>query len=137
MMRKGQVMLMTIMVLGGTILGAITIGGMILVFQLRQTGDLQNSARAVFAADAAIEWGLYQKYHPTEAKTLFGPQFANANTKFEVKCFDAATSTTPLYWEKDFNDTSCADASTQTQMLEGFGQSGSSKRAFRQLIGTP
>lgn len=52
-------MVFTVLVLGGTMLGATTIGGLLLLYQIRQTTDMANSAKAIFAADAAIEWGRY------------------------------------------------------------------------------
>lgn len=57
--RSGQVMLLTVLTLGGTLLGATTIAGLLMLYQVRQGTDLSQSARAIFAADAGIEWGLY------------------------------------------------------------------------------
>ena len=58
-MRNGQVMVLTVLALGGAILSATTIAGLLMLYQIRQTSDFANSARAIFAADAGIEWGLY------------------------------------------------------------------------------
>lgn len=57
--RSGQVMIITILVLGGAILSATTIAGLLMLYQIRQTTDIANSGRAIYAADAGIEWSLY------------------------------------------------------------------------------
>ena len=57
--RNGQVMLLTVLTLGGTLLGVTTIAGLLMIYQVRQSTDLSQSAKALFAADAGIEWGLY------------------------------------------------------------------------------
>jgi hypothetical protein len=56
--RSGQVMILTVLALGGTILGAATVASLLVVYQIRQSTDLANSARAIFAADTGIEWGF-------------------------------------------------------------------------------
>ena len=58
--RSGQVMILTILALGGTLLGATTIAGLLTLYQIRNSTDLANSAKAIFAADAGVEWGLYK-----------------------------------------------------------------------------
>ncbi len=58
--QKGQAMLVTVLALSGTILGATTIAGLLMLYQIRQSTDAVNSAKAVFAADAGMEWGLYK-----------------------------------------------------------------------------
>lgn len=55
----GQVMLLTILVLSGTILGATTIAGFLTLYQIRQSTDIINSAKAIFAADAGLECEFY------------------------------------------------------------------------------
>jgi len=57
--RRGQVMIITILVLGGAILSATTIAGLLMLYQIRQTTDIANSGKAIYAADAGIEWALY------------------------------------------------------------------------------
>jgi hypothetical protein len=91
--RRGQAMLLTLLALGGTLFGATTIAGMLVVYQIRQSGDAGNSAKAIFAADAGIEWGLYQFFKDGDAPR---PEFQNDAT-FTLTC-------TP--------DESCASSST-------------------------
>jgi len=52
-------MIITILALGGTLLGATTVAGLLTLYQIRNSTDLANSAKAIFAADAGLEWGLY------------------------------------------------------------------------------
>ena len=48
-------MILTVLALGGAVLGATTVAGLLMLYQLRQTSDMANSARAIFAADAGTE----------------------------------------------------------------------------------
>ena len=52
-------MILTVLTLGGALLGATTIAGLLMLYQVRQGAYVSNSARALFAADSGIEWGLY------------------------------------------------------------------------------
>lgn len=58
--QKGQVMLITILALSGILLGATTIAGLLMAYQIRQAADITNSTKAIMAADAGIEWELYK-----------------------------------------------------------------------------
>lgn len=51
-------MLLTTLAIGGTILAATTIAGLLMVYQISQATDIANSTKAIFAADAGTEWGL-------------------------------------------------------------------------------
>ena len=55
-------MLLAMIALGGAILGATTIAGILITYQIRATTDTKNSAKAIFAADSAVEWALYDYY---------------------------------------------------------------------------
>ena len=57
---NGQVMLLTVLVLGGVILGSSAIAGYLMVVKLRQATNVVNSTKAVFAADAGMECELYK-----------------------------------------------------------------------------
>lgn len=48
-------MLLTVMLLSGAILGATSLAGLLVLFQLRQTSDIKASTQAIIAADAGIE----------------------------------------------------------------------------------
>ena len=53
-------MLITVLALSGTILGATAIAGLLMLYQIRQSTDIANSTKAIFAADAGIETQLFQ-----------------------------------------------------------------------------
>lgn len=54
-MRNGQVMVLSVVILGGILLSAAAIGGLLTVYQLRASNDAVASAKAIFAADAGLE----------------------------------------------------------------------------------
>lgn len=60
MKNSGQVMLMAVLALSGTILGVSAIAGLLMLNQIRQSNDIVNSNKAIFAADSGIEWRLYK-----------------------------------------------------------------------------
>lgn len=57
--KKGQVMLLTVLLTGGVLLAATAVAGLMMVYQIRQTTAAINSVQAIFAADAAVEWDLF------------------------------------------------------------------------------
>ena len=52
-------MILTVLALGGAVLGATTIAGLLMLYQIRETTDLANSGKAIYAADSGIEMTLY------------------------------------------------------------------------------
>lgn len=77
-------MILTTLALGGSILGATTIAGLLMVYQLRQASDLGASSRGIYVADAGVEWGLY-KFFGGSAPL---PAFMNG-ASVSVTCLDA------------------------------------------------
>ena len=74
-MKKGQVMLLTILVIGGLLLGASAIAGLLMVYQIRQSSDITNSTKAIFSADTGIEWELYRMFkNPNYPKPIMTNQ---------------------------------------------------------------
>lgn len=67
--KRGQLMLMTVLILGGTMLGASTIAGLITTYRLQQAGRARDSAMAIFAADAGLERGFYQCFKLSDCST--------------------------------------------------------------------
>ena len=55
-------MLLTVLIVSGTILGATTIAGFLMLYQLRQATNFGQSVQALFAADTGLEWKLYQLF---------------------------------------------------------------------------
>lgn len=113
---KGQVMLLSVLLISSAVLGAATLAGILVLFQLRQTADAQTSARAVFAADAGIERSLYEKYHGTHIGC--GAGAPPIESEAEVFTIDPAISYI-VSFEKD-----CTVGISA-------GRSGRSARAFR------
>ncbi len=107
-------MLLTVLALGSTLLGATTIAGLLMVYQIRQASDLNDSTRSIFAADTGIEWGLYQFLNPAGGASA--PVMSDG-ASFTVTCY--ASGGTPV---------GCTDESTRS--MRAVGQSGSVNRAF-------
>lgn len=55
-------MILTVLIISGTILGATTIAGILMVNQIRQATNAQHSLQALFAADAGLEWESYRSF---------------------------------------------------------------------------
>jgi hypothetical protein len=141
---SGQVMIITVLTLGGTILGVTTIAGLLMLYQIRQATDLASSAKAIFAADAGIEWSYYQfncdpndttnkwpgcaldppSFNPSSQPQ---PSFTNG-ASFEVTCQDYGGS-------KNFN---CEDGKKnqidgvlpEIYSIKSIGKAGNTSRAF-------
>jgi hypothetical protein len=111
--REGQIMMITVVVLGTTLLSATVVAGLLLILQIREGGNLASSARAFYAADAGIEWGLYAF---TKGTTLTTPVFTNG-AQSSVTCYDAANAVT------DCNTSS-------TKAIRAVGSSGNASRAL-------
>ena len=46
---KGQLMLLSVLLISSAVLGATTVASLLVLFQLRQASDAKSSAQAVFA----------------------------------------------------------------------------------------
>lgn len=83
--RKGQVMLLSVLTLGAVMLGATAISGFLVLYQIRMSSNYADSATAIFAADAGIEWGIYEFTKPTSTP----PSVTfNNGAHFDVICKD-------------------------------------------------
>jgi hypothetical protein len=108
---RGQAMLLTVLVLGGSILAASTIAGYLMLLKIRESSDITNSTRAIYAADTGVEWELYKyfkndgyakptfsngaSFNATEEQTIkVVGQAGNAFRAFEIS-FGTGTSTSP------------------------------------------
>lgn len=58
------------MVIGGVLLGASAIAGLLMTYQVRQTNDVINSTKAFFAADAGVEHETYDIANAAPAPTF-------------------------------------------------------------------
>lgn len=71
-------MLLTVLVLGASILAASTIAGYLTLLKIRTASDVMNSAKAIFAADTGIEWQLYRMFSGDSSYPQ--PQMTNGAT---------------------------------------------------------
>ena len=119
-------MLLAIITLGGAILGATTIAGLLILFQVKATEDAVHSTQAIFAADSGTEWALFDFYcQEIPGRCVPGPQplpgangvLGNGATT-SIQCFDATNATTP-----------CDQTSTAIYAIAK-GNSFTSRRAF-------
>ncbi len=115
-MVRGQVMLMTVLIISGTILGATTIAGLLTLYQLRQSASVSDSTRAIYAADTGIEYELFRIFKTDKYGTcvlrICSPDYFTNNSLSNGASF---TATVP------------ADAS----YIESAGNAGKTARAFR------
>jgi hypothetical protein len=125
--RSGQAMLIAVLSMGGAILGATTVAGFLMLYQIRATTDSENSAKALFAADAGVEWTLFDYYcnstnPPAQCPATGGMDvpsttFSNG-ASFVAECSDI-----------NGNPTACSDASDTVSAIT-IGTSMNSRRAF-------
>jgi len=57
---SGQAMLLTVIMISGIFMVATAVAGMLTFYQLQQASDVNNSSMAIFAADGALEEGVYR-----------------------------------------------------------------------------
>ncbi len=117
-------MILTVLALGGTILGATTIAGLLMLYQLRQTTDMANSARAIFAADAGTEKAFYDLFCANDSSKLPCPSpdltFQNG-ASVQIVCYDGSGNII----------SPCPDKSgTPVKRIRTLGHAGDSYRAF-------
>ncbi len=60
---NGQTMILITVMMGGLILSATAIAGLLMFYQLQRSTDAASSGRAIFAADAASEQALECYFH--------------------------------------------------------------------------
>jgi hypothetical protein len=128
--RSGQAMLIAVLALGGAILGATTVAGLMTLYQIRATTDTANSAKAIFAADAGTEWALFNYYDGINycaapaSQCLDGellmPTFAGSGASMTVNCYGNYATTGAT--------TTCSNASTVVAISSGIANG--SERAF-------
>lgn len=132
--RSGQAMLTAVLSISGAILGATTVAGFLMLYQLRASNDSQNSAKAIFAADSGVEWTLFDYYcgndgrcpsnvYPAADYSSSTLLFSNG-ASFQVTCSDA-----------NGNISACNNASTTVSAIS-LGLSSESRRAFALMFST-
>lgn len=74
---SGQIMLLSIMIIGTSILVVSVVAGYLMVQRLRFSSNMVDSAKAVFAADAGIECEQYNIFHPSAIFDCNNPAVLN------------------------------------------------------------
>lgn len=123
MAQKGQVIILTILILGGTLLSTASIAALLMLYQIRQSTDFGNSGKAIFAADSGIEWALYNHFKPggSNLYTL------GENQSMEATFSNGATGRVTCF--KDDTRVFCDDEGIN--VIRSVGSSGEASRAFR------
>lgn len=116
---QGQAMILISVMLGGLILSATAIAGLLMYFTLQQSTDSLSSAAALFAADAGVEQGLYCYFYDVSGNNL-APCENQPVTG--LKNGTVATSTVTY------------DAATGAIVSEGDGMSGRTSRVLQTTI---
>ena len=126
--RRGQVMLLATVFIVGTLATATSVAALLAILQIRQTSDIKFTAAAVGAADAAVEYALYEFFRPTSTVAAFhvtyptGPVLQNGAT-LEKFCYSDAAGTVAV---------SCDDAAVR--LIRGVGRVGNIRRAFELVL---
>ena len=129
--RAGQAMLIAVLSLGGAILGATVVAGILTLYELRASTDTANSAKALFAADAGVEWTLFSYY----CGSLDTPARCSGPVPLPVLAASGASVTSTCY---DANGavSDCGNTSTTVSAVT-LGAANGTKRAFDvSLIGS-
>ena len=123
---SGQAMIIAILTLGGALLGATTIAGLLMLYQIRGSTDAENSAKAIFAADSGLNWALYSYFNPPQ-RALLGNPNANA-APMQANLGNQASVAITCSDDKGNTITCDQDNVTTTVISEGISLN--SRRAF-------
>lgn len=130
---SGQAMLLTVIALGGTLLGATTIAGLLMLHQIRQSTDLRDSNKAIFAADAGIELANYTLRFPNAivpASLDMTDQngIGNGAKIDKIVCYSTDIDPGP----DDIIDPCKDDGTNFPAVIRSYGAAGRANRAFEQ-----
>src|SRR3989344_2829140 len=112
--KKGQVMLITVVMLSGAVLASTSLAGLLILYQLRQATDAAASMKAIFAADAGLERAFYNENKLSGAETYPLLKTLDNGAKYTVT--------------KDVTDPT---------LLKSIGQFGRTARAFQGSLPPP
>jgi Tfp pilus assembly protein PilX len=82
--QNGQVMIVVVLALGAVMIGANIVGGVLINSQIRQSTNIIDSTKAIYAADAAIEAGYYQFLKGNNVSLTFSNRASST-----IKCLDS------------------------------------------------
>lgn len=127
-MRSGQAMLLTVIALGGTLLGATTIAGLLMLYQIRQSTDLKDSTKAIFAADAGLEMAGYHlrfEDYPFD----FSEEFSNKAKIDKIVCYSDYLNPDP---SNEVTPCVKSAGSPTVKLVRSYGLAGRANRALEQ-----
>ena len=136
---SGQLLITSVIMLGGILLSATAVAGLLLRYQLRMTNDAANSAKALFAADAQLEWYSYcaQKNH-SRLDNIKPPGGPNNPANVSLDCTLAGDSPTfddgsvSALSSIEFTDNVVTNTRDGRILSEGFG--GKATRAVETIL---
>lgn len=88
---NGQIMIVVVLALGGIMIGASVVGGILMTGQLRQIKNISDSAKAIYAADAGLNFGYYKYLGKNKAQA---PNFSNQASS-TLLCLNISKQTVP------------------------------------------
>ncbi|MBU6500320.1 MAG: hypothetical protein KGJ89_00625 [Patescibacteria group bacterium] len=131
--RRGQIMILASMALGGALLGISALAGLLMTYQIRQTTDLTNSTKSIMAADSGVEWGLYQYFHPSSPPIGCPSSNCDSSGGYNLGPYaDGASVVVTCYGLDPSNGTeqqqlNCSNASS----VQAVGEANFASRSFR------
>ena len=111
-------MLLTTLVLSAVVLAGVTVAGLLMLYQIRSSGNAEQSAKAVFAADAGINYRLYQIFSDPRDCAYPAPVLSNSAS------FDARIALEPAGENRPDN-----------VVISSSGRAGKTFRAFKVSLG--
>jgi len=129
-------MLIAVLSLGGAILGATTVAGLLTLYQIRATTDSENSAKAIFTADAGIEWAQFDHYCATDVNGSGAnrcPDVTTGTTDYTLPTFNGSGATLQTNCYPDYSaqgeaTTTCSGSNVLSVISSGIANG--SERAF-------
>ncbi len=112
--RFGQAVVVAILTIGITLLGATAFAGVIMANELRAAGSVPDSANAIFIADSGVNWALYSYL---TGKSVAQPGVPSGESLL-VTCFDSTGAAL-----------ACTSPDVKTVVSKGTSVGGS-RRAF-------
>lgn len=112
-------MLLTVLILSGTILSATTIAGLLMLYQIRQSADIASSNKAIYAADSGLEQALYNLIKNDQCEPEIVGVFNNG-AAFKASCQQTEYTPPP----------NCTTAGSETVLIQSRGEARKNYRAF-------
>lgn len=85
----GQAVLISVIIMGSILLSVTTIAGYLTMQKIKIAGNATNSMKALYAADAGLEFELYKHLHPSS--TDADPIFSNGASSVHMRQINPAT----------------------------------------------